>query len=139
MVPLDKIAQTINELSKVAESYPFQVFTPAHAGDGNLHFSILKGNMTDEAWEKALHDFHAEAYPYIYAMGGKLSGEHGIGAKKVKQLASLADPGELYMMQTIKKPWIPRMFESGQGAGPILRNKNAFSQVWRESVFDNSG
>lgn len=108
VVPLDKIAQTINELSKVAESYPFQVFTLAHAGDGNLHFSILKGNMTDEAWEKALHDFHAEAYPYIYAMGGKLSGEHGIGAKKVKQLASLADPGELYMMQTIKKALDPK-------------------------------
>ena len=108
VVPLDKIAQTINELSKVAESYPFQVFTLAHAGDGNLHFSILKGNMTDEAWEKALHDFHAEAYPDIYAMGGKLSGEHGIGAKKVKQLASLADPGELYMMQTIKKALDPK-------------------------------
>lgn len=108
VVPLDKIAQTINELSKVAESYPFQVFTLAHAGDGNLHFSILKGNMTDEAWEKALHDFHAEAYPYIYAMSGKLSGEHGIGAKKVKQLASLADPGELYMMQTIKKALDPK-------------------------------
>lgn len=108
VVPLDKIAQTINELSKVAESYPCQVFTLAHAGDGNLHFSILKGNMTDEAWEKALHDFHAEAYPYIYAMGGKLSGEHGIGAKKVKQLASLADPGELYMMQTIKKALDPK-------------------------------
>lgn len=108
VVPLDKIAQTINELSKVAESYPFQVFTLAHAGDGNLHFSILKGDMTDEAWEKALHDFHAEAYPYIYAMGGKLSGEHGIGAKKVKQLASLADPGELYMMQTIKKALDPK-------------------------------
>ena len=108
VVPLDKIAQTINELSKVAESYPFQVFTLAHAGDGNLHFSILKGNMTDEAWEKALHDFHAEAYPYIYAMGGKLSGEHGIGAKKVKQLAVLADPGELYMMQTIKKALDPK-------------------------------
>ena len=116
VVPLDKIAQTINELSKVAESYPFQVFTLAHAGDGNLHFSILKGNMTDEAWEKALHDFHAEAYPYIYAMGGKLSGEHGIGAKKVKQLASLADPGELYMMQTIKKALDPKdVLNPGKG------------------------
>lgn len=82
--------------------------------------------MTDEAWEKALHDFHAEAYPYIYAMGGKLSGEHGIGAKKVKQLASLADPGELYMMQTIKKALDPKDVLNPQGAGPILRNKKRF-------------
>ena len=105
---LESVRVLSKVMTKVAESYPFQVFTLAHAGDGNLHFSILKGNMTDEAWEKALHDFHAEAYPYIYAMGGKLSGEHGIGAKKVKQLASLADPGELYMMQTIKKALDPK-------------------------------
>ncbi len=107
VVPLDKIAQTINELSKRAQTYPFKVYTLAHAGDGNLHFGILKGDLTDEEWEKALHDFHEEAYPYIYKMGGKLSGEHGIGAKKVKQLAQLADPGELSMMTAIKKALDP--------------------------------
>ena len=107
VVPLDKIARTINELSREAQNYPFRVFTLAHAGDGNLHFSILKGDLSNEEWEQALDAFHAKAYQYVYAMGGKLSGEHGIGAKKVKQLAALADPGELYMMQTIKKALDP--------------------------------
>ena len=81
--------------------------TLAHAGDGNLHFAILKGELSDEEWEQALDAFHEKAYRYIYALGGKLSGEHGIGAKKVKQLARLADPGELYMMETIKKALDP--------------------------------
>ena len=107
VVPLDKIAQTINELQKRAESYPFRVFTLAHAGDGNLHFSMVKGDLSDEVWEKSLHDFHEEAYPYIYKMGGRLSGEHGIGARKVEQLARFSDPGELYMMQSIKKALDP--------------------------------
>lgn len=44
-----------------------------------FHF---KGDLSDEEWEKALDAFHAKAYRYVYAMGGKLSGEHGIGAKK---------------------------------------------------------
>lgn len=107
VVPLDKIAQTIDALSEEAKKYPFRVFTLAHAGDGNLHFSILKGDLSDAEWENALNTFHAKAYQYVYAMGGRLSGEHGIGAKKVKQLAALADPGELYMMQAIKKALDP--------------------------------
>ena len=107
VVPLDKIAQAIDELSAEAKKYPFRVFTLAHAGDGNLHFAILKGELSDQEWEEALDAFHAKAYGYIYALGGKLSGEHGIGAKKVKQLAQLADPGELYMMETIKRALDP--------------------------------
>ncbi len=107
VVPLDKIAETINALSREAAKYPFRVFTLAHAGDGNLHFSILKGDLSDADWERYLDAFHAVAYQYVYAMGGRLSGEHGIGAKKVKQLERLADPGELYMMQTIKKALDP--------------------------------
>lgn len=107
VVPLDKIAQAIDELSAEAKKYPFRVFTLAHAGDGNLHFAMLKGELSDGEWEQALDAFHEKAYQYIYALGGKLSGEHGIGAKKVKQLARLADPGELYMMETIKRALDP--------------------------------
>lgn len=107
VVPLDKIAQAIDELSAEAKKYPFRVFTLAHAGDGNLHFVMLKGELSDGEWEQALDAFHEKAYQYIYALGGKLSGEHGIGAKKVKQLARLADPGELYMMETIKRALDP--------------------------------
>ena len=107
VVPLDKIDQAIDVLSAEARKYPFQVFTLAHAGDGNLHFAILKGELSNQEWEEALDAFHEKAYQYIYALGGKLSGEHGIGAKKVKQLAQLADPGELYMMETIKRALDP--------------------------------
>ena len=107
VVPLDKIAQALDELSAEAKKYPFRVFTLAHAGDGNLHFAMLKGDLSDREWEEALDAFHEKAYQYIYALGGKLSGEHGIGAKKVKQLAQLADPGELYMMETIKRALDP--------------------------------
>lgn len=107
VVPLDKIAQAIDELSAEAKKYPFRVFTLAHAGDGNLHFAMLKGELSDGEWEQALDAFHEKAYQYIYALGGKLSGEHGIGAKKVKQLARLADPGELYMMETIQRALDP--------------------------------
>jgi len=108
VVPVNKIASTINHLCKVASHYPFKVFTLAHAGDGNLHFQILKGNLSDEEWEENLNSFHSKAYAYIYSLGGRLSGEHGIGAKKVNQLEKYTNPVELQMMKAIKKALDPK-------------------------------
>jgi glycolate oxidase len=45
VVPVDQIANCIRHLTRVAENYNFKLFTLAHAGDGNLHFQILKGEM----------------------------------------------------------------------------------------------
>lgn len=107
VVPVNKIASTINHLTAVAKNYPFRVFTLAHAGDGNLHFQILKGEMTDAEWEKALANFHAEVYPYIYSLGGRISGEHGIGSKKVEPMEKYTNKIEMKMMKEIKKALDP--------------------------------
>jgi glycolate oxidase len=107
VVPVEKIATTIEHLTEVAKDYPFTVFTLAHAGDGNLHFTMLKGNMSDEQWENELERFHAEAYPYIYSQGGRLSGEHGIGAKKLASMEKYTDPVEMKMMRAVKKALDP--------------------------------
>ena len=107
VVPVEQIATTIEHLTEVANDYPFKVFTLAHAGDGNLHFTMLKGDMSDELWESELERFHAEAYPYIYSLGGRLSGEHGIGAKKLVPMEKYTDPVEMNMMKAIKKALDP--------------------------------
>ena len=108
VVPVEKIAYTIEHLTKVAQDYPFKMFTLAHAGDGNLHFTMLKGELSDEEWESELTRFHEEAYPFIYSMGGRLSGEHGIGAKKIGPMEKYTDPVELEMMRAVKKALDPK-------------------------------
>jgi glycolate oxidase len=107
VVPVDKIASTIEYLTTIAKDYPFKVFTLAHAGDGNLHFQILKGDLSDEVWEKELHAFHKKAYTYVYDLGGRLSGEHGIGAKKLPQMQTYTNSVEMMMMRKIKKALDP--------------------------------
>ncbi|MEG1345986.1 MAG: FAD-linked oxidase C-terminal domain-containing protein, partial [Acidaminococcaceae bacterium] len=108
VVPVDQIATTIEYLTTVAQNYPFRVFTLAHAGDGNLHFQILKGELSDEEWETQVNKFHAEAYAYIYSLGGKLSGEHGIGAKKLVPMEKYTETTELKMMRAIKRALDPQ-------------------------------
>ena len=107
VVPVDKIADCIEHLQEVAEDYNFKLMCLAHAGDGNLHFQILKCDMSDEQWEDELQRFHAIAYEYVYSLGGRISGEHGIGAKKVTAMETYTDPVELEIMRTIKRAMDP--------------------------------
>ena len=107
VVPIDKVAEAIKFVRVTGEKYPFQVMTMAHAGDGNLHFVLCKGSLTDEVWETEVAKFHAEVYEYAYNIGGRLSGEHGIGIKKLAEMATYTPAGELEIMKTIKKALDP--------------------------------
>ena len=103
VVPVTRISDCIRYLVEESKSYDFRIFCLAHAGDGNLHFQILKGNMSDSEWEKQTEAFRAVAYPYVYSLGGRLSGEHGIGLKRLKYMEKYTDPVELDLMKIIKK------------------------------------
>ena len=81
VVPVHKIASTIEKIMEIGEDYPFQVKINAHIGDGNLHIVLCKMDMSDEEWETSVEKFHQQVYAYAYSVGGRLAGEHGIGAK----------------------------------------------------------
>lgn len=107
VVPLDKEAETIKFVMATGKNYNLHVMTLAHAGDGNLHICLCKGDLSDEQWDKEVAQFHAEIYAYAYKVGGRLSGEHGIGAKKIHELEKYTEPSELSVMKTIKKAMDP--------------------------------
>ena len=107
VVPIDKIAVCLNHLMEVSKNYDFECMCLAHAGDGNLHFNVLKMDMSDEEWERQLAEFHSICYEYVYSLGGRLSGEHGIGAKKAAALEKYCDPVEMSIMKTIKRAMDP--------------------------------
>ena len=84
-VPRSKIPNMIKEIRRIAEKYDLMIGTYGHAGDGNLHPTIvIDPRDADEVhrMEQAVEEiFHA-----AIALGGTLSGEHGIGIGKVKYL-----------------------------------------------------
>ena len=59
--------------------------------------------------KKQLKEFRAKAYKYVYGLGGRLSGEHGIGLKRLKYMEEYTDPAELDLMKTIKTRCRPEM------------------------------
>lgn len=109
VVPVDKIAETIKYIMQVGEKYPFPVKINAHIGDGNLHIVLCKCDLTDEEWENNVAAFHNEVYSYAYSQGGRLAGEHGIGAKKLAYMESFTPAGELDLMRKIKLAWDPKL------------------------------
>lgn len=109
VVPVDKIAETIKYIMKTGEKYPFPVKINAHIGDGNLHIVLCKCDLSDEEWESNVAAFHQEVYSYAYSQGGRLAGEHGIGAKKLAYMETYTPAGELDLMRKIKLAWDPRL------------------------------
>ncbi len=107
VVPVHKIADAIEKIMDIGKNYPFQVKINAHIGDGNMHIVLLKMDMPDDAWDAAVDTFHHEVYRYAYSVGGRLAGEHGIGAKKMKYMEEFTPKGELQVMKTIKRAMDP--------------------------------
>ena len=108
VVPINRIPDVMPELERLSAKYGMQIPCYGHAGDGNLHATLVKDPaMTDEAWLRNKHACLRELYQVTHDLGGKISGEHGIGLKRKTYLADLADPNELDLMRAIKRAWDP--------------------------------
>lgn len=109
VVPYAAIPDVIPELERLANQYETQIPCYGHAGDGNLHATLVKNpEHTMEQWHEIEPKILRELYRITSSLGGKISGEHGIGIKRKGYLADLIDPVELELMRGIKRAWDPK-------------------------------
>lgn len=107
VVPADELADLLKELEKISADQKTPVRSVAHAGDGNLHLDILKKDIPDDQWPAKVEAFEKAAYDAVYRLGGRISGEHGIGEKRKNLMAHYTDPVELALMKAVKKAFDP--------------------------------
>ncbi|RQD71859.1 MAG: FAD-binding protein [Tindallia sp. MSAO_Bac2] len=108
VVPISAIPDLIPELEKISKKYDVQVPCYGHAGDGNIHAHLVKNpNSTMEHWLEIEPKALRELYAATDKLGGKISGEHGIGLKRKSYMKELINPAELELMKAIKKAWDP--------------------------------
>lgn len=84
-VPRSRIPDVIKEIRRIASKYDLVIGTYGHAGDGNLHPTIVI-DPRDEDEVKRMEQAVDEIFKAAIALEGTLSGEHGIGIGKVKYL-----------------------------------------------------
>lgn len=109
VVPTASIPDIIPELDRIAAKYGISIPCYGHAGDGNLHATLVKDpEMPMEAWKKSEPEALEELYAAVTKLGGKISGEHGIGLKRKKYMAEFMSPVELGLIKAIKMAWDPK-------------------------------
>ena len=119
VVPVNKIFDLMENLPTIEAKHGIVTTTAAHIGDGNIHVNALKGDISEDNWDDKLAEFHKELYGLVYQLGGRLSGEHGIGYKKVKEMEMFTDPKVLNIMRAFKKAIDPKYILN---PGKIFRN-----------------
>lgn len=107
VVPIDQLSTTLEEMTRICKKHNAASRTVAHAGDGNIHLMILKAGNSEAEWPEKLLEIQTEIFDYVYNIGGKLSGEHGIGYKKKTLMEKYTNPVELEVMRAIKKALDP--------------------------------
>ncbi len=107
VVPRAELPVLLKGVKDIGRKYGFHSVCYGHAGDGNLHVNIIKGNLTDEQWNGSLKDGIKEIFALVKRLGGTLSGEHGIGLVQKEFMNIVFNETQLRLMKEIKKIFDP--------------------------------
>jgi glycolate oxidase len=105
-VPRSAIPEVIQRLRAISARHGLPIVIFGHAGDGNLHPNILFDKRQPEQWEKA-EQMVSEIFAASLAVGGTLSGEHGVGVLKRPYLEGALGPVSLDIQRRIKQALDP--------------------------------
>ncbi|MDG1797159.1 MAG: FAD-linked oxidase C-terminal domain-containing protein [Flavobacteriales bacterium] len=108
VVPRYKLPDLLSGVKKIGDKYGFESICYGHAGDGNLHVNIIKGNLSEIQWEEELPKAIREIFKLTVSLGGTISGEHGIGWVQKSYMDIAFNDVELKLMSNIKKVFDPK-------------------------------
>ncbi len=107
VVPRAKIPEMIRATVEISEESGIPIVNWGHAGDGNIHVAIMKKDISDEKWEAELEGVIEKVFQKAIELGGSITGEHGIGYLKRKQMPMAVGQTELELMRRIKAAFDP--------------------------------
>ena len=106
-IPRKRLAEMLEAIVEMEAKYGLRCVNVFHAGDGNLHPLILfDANVPDELHRAEL--FGAEILEKSVALGGTVTGEHGVGVEKLGSMCVQFSPEELEQMRTLKAAFDPK-------------------------------
>ena len=105
-VPRSKLPKALEEIYKIGAKYNLVVPCFGHAGDGNIHVNVMVDGSNKEELKKG-HKAIEEIFQLVVAMGGTLSGEHGIGLSKAEFMNIAFSEEEIALFKRIKEAFDP--------------------------------
>jgi len=114
-VPRSRVPAMLAQVNEIGARHGLRIATVAHAGDGNLHPLVVTPAGDDAARLEAQAAFE-ELLDAAIALGGTVTGEHGVGILKRDGLRRELDPGSLALQSALRRTLDPReIFNPGKG------------------------
>ena len=107
VVPRAELPALLTGVKEISARYGFQTVCYGHAGDGNLHVNIIRGELSDEMWNVGLRQPITEIFELCVKLGGTISGEHGIGLVQKGYIGIAVGEVNLELMRGIKNVFDP--------------------------------
>jgi len=127
-IPRKHIATVLREIGELSRAYGLGVVNVFHAGDGNLHPLILYDVAKPGELEKA-EEFGGRILEVCVAYGGTITGEHGVGIEKIRQMCVQFNSAELSQFHAIKEAFDPAGLLNPGKAVPTLRRCAEFGAM----------
>jgi glycolate oxidase subunit GlcD len=105
-VPRTKLPEVLGKVIEVGKKYNLDIANVFHAGDGNLHPLILFDERNEDELRR-VHLAGTEILRHCVDAGGTISGEHGIGREKMKEMHFIFNSGDIAAMKKVKKAFDP--------------------------------
>ncbi len=106
-VPIARLAEMFEAVEKISSNENVPIPTFAHAGDGNLHPSVVIADESPEAYAEAERVLDLITHQAL-SLGGTISGEHGVGSLKFESLAKQLDPATRAAHRLVKHAFDPQ-------------------------------
>jgi glycolate oxidase len=100
-IPRKRLAEMLAAIAEMEKKYGLRCANVFHAGDGNLHPLIMYDASKEGEIERA-EAFGAEILEMSVALGGSITGEHGVGVEKINQMCVQFTTPELEAFHRIK-------------------------------------
>ncbi len=107
VVPRFALPELLRGIKEIGAKYGFESVCYGHAGDGNLHVNIIRGNLSAGQWQNEVPKGIREIFELTVGLKGTLSGEHGIGLVQKNYMDIAFDGVSLELMRGIKSLFDP--------------------------------
>ncbi|MFQ5756274.1 MAG: glycolate oxidase subunit GlcD [Acidiferrobacterales bacterium] len=127
-IPRRRLAEVLKKTAELSEKYKLRVANVFHAGDGNLHPLILYDANNAGELERA-EELGGQILELCVAVGGTITGEHGVGIEKINQMCVQFDEHELTQFHAVKSAFDPDGLLNPGKAVPTLRRCAEFGAM----------
>ncbi|MGB1238968.1 MAG: FAD-linked oxidase C-terminal domain-containing protein [Pseudomonadales bacterium] len=137
-IPRSQLANVLTKMEQRADELGLRVANVFHAGDGNLHPLILFDASQEGDFERA-EILGAWILEYCVQVGGCITGEHGVGVEKIRQMPIQFSDAEIEQFHSIKRAFDPaETLNPGKGI-PLLKNCQEYRAIRQLPAQDNLG